>query len=691
MAKLPWQHRPVFFITLPWRCTSEINARGDPAISFIALRMLGHAAVLTHSKIGAYHVPRMEGLLRKSRHLLIPAAAALAAFLSYATGALAQSVTIRLDVDATEAPRHVLHARLTLPVKPGPTTIVYPKWIPGEHGPTGPIVNVAGLKLTAGGRTVPWKRDGLDMFAIHLDVPAGTAALNIELDLLLSSDSRGFSSAASASSELAVISWNQLLFYPQSTKADDITFTTTLRVPPGWKFGTALPVANEASNDIEFRPVSLTTLVDSPVLTGRHFKSYSLPAVNGATHQIDVAADSAAAAEMKPELVQSYGRLVREFQALFGARHYRHYRWLLTLSDRVASFGLEHHESSDDRMPERTLLDESTAKRLAGLLAHEYAHSWNGKFRRPAGLATPNYQEPMSGELLWVYEGLTNYLGDIMPARSGLQTTAEFRDQLANTAAVMAHSTGRTWRPLEDTAVSAQLLYEAPREWNAWRRGVDFYDEGTLLWLEADVIIRRQTGGKRSLNDFCRAFHGGESSAPAVKPYTFGDIVKGLNDVVSYDWRGFLEKRVQQAAPDPPLGGISGSGWTLVYTDTPSEAAKSAEQFRKSADFTFSIGLQVGEDGGVLDVVPGLAAAKSGLGPGMKIVAINNRRYTSDGMHAAVKATKTGESIELLAQNGDYFKTYSLDYKGGERYPHLERDPSMPDLLSEIVKPLAAQ
>ncbi len=591
---------------------------------------------------------------------------------------------ITLDVDAREAPRRIFHARLVLPAAPGPLTLAYPKWIPGEHGPTGPIADLAALKFSAGGKTLAWQRDPVDMWALHCEVPVGARALEVSLDYLSPAESSGFSSGASATSRLALVSWNQLLLYPRGKRSDDISFAAALTLPAGWRYGTSLAVSKEAAGRIEFAPVSLTTLVDSPVLTGQHFRTVTLTQ-GPVAHRIQIAADSAAALEMTPAHVAQFQALVAETGALFGARHYRHYDFLLTLSDHTAHFGLEHHESSDDRVAERSLVDEDKRKMLAGLLPHEMTHSWNGKYRRPAGLATPNFQEPMKGELLWIYEGLTEYLGQILTARSGLLTPEQYREQLAITAAAMDLQAGRSWRPLADTAVAAQLLYEARADWAAWRRGVDFYPESELLWLEADTVIRRQTRDQKSLDDFCRSFFGGASGPPQLVPYTFEDVVAELNRIAPHDWRGFWKSRLEATGPRAPLGGIEAAGWKLTYTDTPPDMIRAAEEVDRHADERFSIGVVVHEDGSIPDVLPDLPAAKAGVGPGVRLVAVNGRRFSRDVLRDAIRATKSGEKLELLVENGEYFETHGLAYAGGLRYPQLERDETKPDLLSRII------
>jgi Predicted protease with the C-terminal PDZ domain len=515
----------------------------------------------------------------------------------------AQDSTVKISVDATDAPRRLFHIRMTVPAKAGPMTLLYPEWIPGEHGPTGPIVNLVGLAISAGELGIPWKRDSVNMYAFHVDVPAGVAALDVAFDFISPPEAAGFSSGSSATTQLAVLNWNQFLLYPKDVAPDKLQYQATLRVPNAWRYGTALKIKRESGNQIEFAPSSLTTLVDSPVSTGAHYRTVDLGADNGIAHYLHLAADSDRALEISPATTAQYKNLVAETGALFGSRHYGSYHFLFTLSDHVAHFGLEHHESSDDRLEERTLIDEGPRKTAASLLPHEFVHSWNGKYRRPAGLATGGFDAPMKGDLLWVYEGLTQYLGEILTPRSGLWTPEDFRESLAATAAELDTESGRTWRPLEDTAIAAQILYGAGDDYAEYRRSVDYYPEGTLIWLEADVLIRKLSNGAKSLNDFCRAFHGGPGGAPALKTYTFEDVAAALNSVQPYDWAGFLNARLHSTAAHAPLGGVENGGWKLTYNGVRSEFWKANEERRKLIDLTYSIGLKVKEDGTITDIL----------------------------------------------------------------------------------------
>lgn len=595
-----------------------------------------------------------------------------------------------LKVDARDVSDRILHATLHLQAQPGPLTLVYPKWIPGEHGPTGPISDLVGLKISAGGASIPWRRDPEDNYAINIEVPAGAAAVDVALDFLLPSDENGFTSAASSSANIGAISWNTVVLYPKGAVASSLTYAASLRLPEGWKFATALTRTGESGGEIQFAPVTLETLIDSPVVAGKYVRTFDLSPGAATPERLNVIADSAAALEMTTNDQAFFARLPAEANALFGAHHYRHYDFLLTLSDVVAHFGLEHHESSDDRGPERMLIDENMRKAGAPLLPHEMVHSWNGKYRRPAGLATPDYQQPMKTEMLWVYEGLTEYLGLVLTARSGLWTPTNFYEQIADDAATLDYQRGRDWRPLVDTTDAAHLLYSSRGEGASWRRGVDFYSEGSLIWLEADVKIRQLTNGKRSLDDFCQAFFGGQNTPPRVVPYALDDVIAGLNAVAPFDWRSFFQQRVYAVNPHAPMGGIEGGGWKLVYKDEESDLLKTAEANRKTTVLTWSLGMVLGEKGEIGDVTPDSPAARAGIAAGMTLVAVNNRRWTPELLRTAIKEAKGGAApIELLVENGDVFKTCAIDYHDGERYPNLERDSTKPDLLSEIVKPRA--
>ncbi|HUJ32119.1 MAG TPA: hypothetical protein VLY23_12620 [Candidatus Acidoferrum sp.] len=607
----------------------------------------------------------------------------VAALLLASPSVFAQSGPISLTVDATQAPEKLVRTHESIPVKPGPFALYYPKWIPGEHGPDGPIGNLTGLKITANGKVIPWQRDLIDLWKFHVDVPAGVDHLDVAFDYLEPSSGGFATSSASATDKLLVIEWNQNVLYPSGPPSSQIMFKPTLILPEGWKFGTPQHVESQSGNQVEFAAISLERLVDSPVITGQYYRAIDItPPGETVHHELDIVADSEIALNLSPEAQKGMTNLVAEAGKLFGSRHYREYHFLLTLSDHVAHFGLEHNECNDSRLPERALLSPEAGVSLGGLLAHEYAHSWSGKFRRPADLTTPDFEVPMKTDMLWDYEGFTEFAGPLLAARSGLWTPEEYRGNLASISAELGPGRpGRTWRPLVDTAVGQELGFS--RGWTNWRRGTDYYDEGDLMWLEVATLIHQQSHGQKSLEDFTHLFYGGPNNGPEVKTYTFDDVVSALNSVVAYDWAGFLHERLNSTSANPPLGGIENGGWKFVMSD---EAPK-GRQRRGGPGDQYSIGLQVGQDGTVNDSIVGGPAFKAGITPGMKIVGINGRVYTHDLLEDAIKAAKDSSApISLLLVVDDYYKACEVDYHGGARYPHLERDDSKPDYLDELAK-----
>jgi predicted metalloprotease with PDZ domain len=587
---------------------------------------------------------------------------------------------IALTVDTTQTPLKILHVRETIPVQPGPLTICYPKWIPGDHAPSGPIANLTGLKFEANGRVVPWRRDLLDVYTFHVDVPAGATELDAQYDYLEPD-------GVSATDKLLDLEWNEVTLYRADEPARHQIFAAKLILPEGWKYGTALPVENAAGNEVTFTPVSLNRLVDSPVIEGEYYRDIDLtPAGDPIHEEIDMVADSEAALNMSAVVQQDMKNLVVQAGLLFGTRHYRDYHFLLTLSDHVQHFGLEHHESNDSRLPERTLLEPGGAFTVGRILPHEYVHSWNGKFRRPADLTTPYYEQPEETDLLWGYEGLTDYLGPMLAARSGLWTPEQYRDYLASLAAELGPGRpGRTWRPLLDTAVAEPGLHFA-RGWMNWRRGTDYYEEGDLMWLEVATIIHDTTHGQKSIDDFCHLFHGGPNLGPQVKTYTFDQLVAALNQVAPYDWAAFFDERLNSTSPEPPVGGIENAGWKPVLTSEPMHLPTIRLVPLLGQSDEYSIGLLLGPDGEVNDSIVGGPAYKAGVTSGMKVVGVNGRVYTHDVLEDAITAAKDSSApITLLVVDDDYYRTADVNYHGGDRFPHLVREPGRPDYLDELI------
>ena len=605
----------------------------------------------------------------------------LAITLVIAAPAALAGQTISVTVDATRTQQKLLSAHEVIPVKPGPLTLYYPKWIPGEHGPNGPIAGLTGLKFEADGKTIPWQRDLLDVYTFHLEIPAGVSRLEAKYDYIEPD-------GVSATDKLLVLEWNEVVLYPAGVPAQQLTYEAKILMPDGWKFGSSLPVEKHSGKQVSFKPISLDMLVDSPVITGEYYRAIDItPPGEPIHHELDMVADSEAALNMSIENQKQMTNLVAESGKLFGARHYRDYHFLLTLSDHVAHFGLEHHESNDSRLPERALLLPSSGMFLGGLLAHEFVHSWNGKFRRPADLSTPDFEAPMETDLLWGYEGLTDYLGPMLAARSGLWTQEQYHEHMAAIAASLGPGRpGRTWRPLLDTAIGEPELGRV-RGWLNWRRGTDYYDEGDLLWLEVATVIHRETHGQKSIDDFCQAFHGGPNHGAEVKTYTFDELVSTLNAIAPFDWAGFFHTRLNSTSADAPTGGIENGGWKVVLNTEPMKL----QGRNGDPGDVYSIGLKVGTDGTVTDAIVGSPAFEAGVSSGMKVIGVNGRVYSHDLLEDAIKAAKdTSQPVTLLVVVDDYFRTCIINYHGGDKFPHLVREADKPDYLDELIKPRAA-
>lgn len=607
------------------------------------------------------------------------------AFAVLAPLSLAQA-PITLDIDASAIARKMISAHELLPVATThEITLVFPKWIPGDHGPTGPITDLVNMRFSVNGKTIPWRRDPVDMYAFHLTVPAGVT----EVEADFSTVNIGYTSTPVQGD----LNFNQVILYPAGKRSDDVRVRPSVTLPTGWRFATALPGGQRTGDSVRFDEVSLTTLVDSPVMMGSIMKEFNItPEGEARPHFLDLFAETPEGLDIKPERVEAYRNLVAETGVLFGARHYDSYRFLVE-EHGEANDGLEHHQSSDDQVPELGMVSAAFSAEGGYLLAHEMTHSWNGKYRRPAGLATANYQEPMIGDLLWVYEGLTSYLGEVLAARSGLDTAERFRDRMANDEAVLDYSAGRDWRSLQDTATAAQLLYLASPHWTALRRSTDYYTEGPLFWLEVDSILRTQSHGSKSIDDFARAFYGPSSYDSrngnlTVVPYTFEDVVSSLNSIVPYGWAPFLRQRLDALRPEPPAQGLEAAGWHVIYTEDPNDASRDAETTTGVSDLRYSIGLTIDVNGEIVDVLPDSSAGRAGLAPDWKIAAVNRRIYSPELLRDAITTAKGGhEPMVLMVLRDGYYADFQLDYHGGLRYPHLERIADKPDILPAILKP----
>ncbi|KRF02245.1 peptidase M61 [Frateuria sp. Soil773] len=593
--------------------------------------------------------------------------------------------TLAVQVDLTDAPTRIFRVRETIPVAPGPLALYYPKWIPGEHAPSGPIDNVAGLIITANGKRVAWRRDLRDMYTLHLDVPEGASQLDLQFQFLSPGEGGMFGASASSTPDLVDVEFNQVAFYPAGHYTRQIRIQPSVTLPAGWKFASALEVAGQNGNTTQFKPLGFNDFVDSPLIAGRHFNRVDLaPGAKVPVH-LNVIADEAGQVKLDDKQLKQHRELVAQTEKLFGTHHYDHYDFLLTLSDHTGHFGLEHHQSSDDRLPADMLTDDKSYTLMASLMPHEYVHSWCGKFRRPAKLWAPDFNTTEEDDLLWVYEGLTDYWAGVLTARSGLWTAEQYRDSMASIAAQMSARTGRAWRPLQDTADAAPLTYFGGSGWGNYRRGTDFYPEGQLLWLDVDTQIRELSGGKRSLDDFAHAFFGMDPGSYVTKTYTFDDVVATLNQVQPYDWKTFLRSRLDYTGDQLPEHGIERGGWQLVYTDKPSDLAKSGEGLFHNVNLAYSLGLSASKSGEIHDVQWGGPAFKAGLVPGLTIVAVNGKDYSPDTLKDAVAAAKGGKApIELLVKNVDVYSTAKIDYHEGLKYPHLVRSKGK-DLLGAIT------
>jgi predicted metalloprotease with PDZ domain len=593
--------------------------------------------------------------------------------------------TISLLVDVTNITVRVLNVHETIPIKGRDITLLYPEWLPGTHSPSNPISQLAGLVVTANGKRIPWVRDRADMYAFHVEVPQDATTLDINFQYLAQLDSK----RSRISSGFADVTWNSVLLYPAGYFSRDIKFEPTLRLPETWRFASALEVKSQNGNLVQFKDTPLNTLVDSPLYAGVNFKRLDLSTGPDNPVYLDIFADKPADLEVTPEELQYHKNLVIEAQRLFNSHHYDHYDFLFSVSDTVGGKGLEHHQSSEDGSRANYFTDWGSGVASRALLPHEYTHSWNGKFRRPADLWTPNFNVPMRNDLLWVYEGLTDYYGNVLTARSGMRTPEQARDVFAQIAAAFEISPGRTWRSLEDTTNQPIISshFSVPETWPSWQRSYDYYPESDLIWLDADTKIRELSGGKKSLDDFAKLFFGIDNGSYITSTYTFDDLTEALNTVQPFDWAGFFRARVSEVNPNVPENGFTQGGYRLVYNDKEPEWMKKADSSRGTS-FAASLGFSVKSDGSLDSVWWDSLAFKAGMTSDMQLQAVNDQTYTAAGLRENILAAeKSKEPIKLLLKRGDEFVSVSLDYHGGMRYAHLERVETTPDRLDAILAP----
>ena len=595
--------------------------------------------------------------------------------------------TLVLKVDASNLSQQIFRVKLSIPVTPGPLTLLYPQWLPGNHRPSGPLTQLAGLKFTGNGAPIDWVRDPVQVYAFHVTVPAGVSTLEAQYQFLSPLDV--VQGRITMTNEIVGVQWPSVTLYPAGYNSGRITVQPNLTLPEGWQYGSALETSARNGDEVHFKPLALETLIDSPLFAGRYFKRIDLDPGAKVPVFLNIVADNAESLEAKPEQIAPHLALVQQATKLFGSHHYRHYDFLFALSDEFTGIGLEHHQSSENGVKPGYFTEWAKGEAGRDLLAHEYTHSWDGKFRRPAGQNVLNFNVPLQNELLWVYEGQTQFWGKVLAARSGLISEAGTRDGIAAAAAFYDNVQGRDWRAVQDTVNDPIINGRRPLGWANWQRAEDYYTEGMFIWLDVDTKVRELSGEARSLDDFARAFYGIDNGSFVPAFYTFEDVVGALNKVQPFDWAPFLRSRLDGHASGAPLDGLARAGWKLVYTDTPSEFSKAAEERNKNTDFSYSLGLSVKEDGAVTGVQWDGVAFRAGLAGNSSIVAVNHRAYKGAVLKAAVKAASTGKApIELLVKQGANYRTIALDYHGGLRYPHLERIAGSKDRLATILKAL---
>lgn len=615
------------------------------------------------------------------RSALATAVAAAASICCAPLVATAAAQPVTLVLDATQASRGIMYAHERIPASAGPFTLVYPEWIPGDHAPTGPLNDLAALRVSAEGLPVSWHRDSVDMYAFHIDVPPGTSAIDVNFDVLLNAPGDQM-----ATRSLAVVNWNRVLLYRAGVSSHQYFVKPSIELPAGWEYATALRNPVAGGNRVDFDVTPLDVLVDSPLDLGRYVKKWDLWKEGAAFVQFDAFADAPQDLDIPQELLRAYERLPAEAFAMYGTRHFEDYHALLALSDALGFEGIEHHQSSDNRAPADFLTDADQSLANGDLIAHEFSHSWNGKYRRPADLTTPNFQVPMKTDLLWVYEGMNQYLGDVLSFRSGIREPRDYPEYLASLYAGLDNEAGRITTPLIDLTTAAPYLYEARGDYGSIRRSTDdFYDEGELVWLDADTIVRARSHGQRSLDTFLHRFTAPALTGPVVDTYTRNDVERLLGEVEPYDWHAFFEKYVYQVAVHPPTDELERAGWKLVYTSKPNKFDRAT-----SDDIVgwYSYGANLSNEGVVRDVRPDSPAWRAGLVPHMTILAVDGQEFSPDVFdYALERARHASVPISLIVKQTGWFQTLSLDYHDGVRYPHLERIAGTPDMLAEIAAP----
>lgn len=597
---------------------------------------------------------------------------------------------IAVDVDATDIDRRIVSVRQTIPVAgPGPLILLHPLWIPGNHGPVGPVDDLADLVVTANGQTLPWIRNTLHTSAFQVEVPAGATSVEVAFKWLTPvNDSQG---RVVITDEMLNIQWEKAVLYPAGYFSRGITIKPTVRLPADWNYGVAMDTESFTGGVATFAPITLEHFADSPMFAGLHYRQIDLDPGGRSPVRLNVVADDAAMLAATDEHIGLHRELVRQADRLFGARHFNHYDFLLAVTDRLGGIGLEHHRSSENSVDPKYFTDRTGTLADRDLLGHEYTHSWNGKWRRPADQMAGNLNEPLQNSLLWVYEGQTQYWGLVLTARAGLMTKQEALDILANTAAsYQTGAPGRGNRALQDTTNDPIISQRRPQPWPSRQRSEDYYREGSMIWLDADTWIRERSRGRRSLDDFAKAFFGVQDGNWDPAPYTFDDIATTLDGVQDNDWSAFLRTRLDAVGPEAegPLGGIERGGYRLVWKEEPNAYSKALNTELSRVDFQYSLGLSLNTSNGITAVRWDSPAFQAGLTSGWEIVAVNGRAASAAAIAQAVTASKGTEApVEMMLKRGDRFRTVRFDYHDGLRYPHLERIAGTPDRLGDILAP----
>ncbi|MDR3387762.1 MAG: peptidase M61 [Rudaea sp.] len=597
--------------------------------------------------------------------------------------------TIAINVDATNTAQRIFTVHEAMPVQAGALTLLYPKWLPGSHSPSGPIDKLASLKIRVAGKPLAWERNKYDVYAFHVDVPAGVSGIDLDYQFL--SPQQGRQGRIVMTPEMLNLQWNTVILYPAGHYSRAITFLPSVKLPTGWQFGTALEAAAPPDGTLSagmttFKPVTLNTLIDSPIYAGEYFKRVDLDPGAKTAVRMDIVADAPEDLEIAPAQLNAHRALVQQAYKLYGSHHYDHYDFLFSLSDQMGGNGLEHHQSSENGTDREYFSDWDKDASGRDLLAHEYTHSWNGKFRRPADLWTPNFNVPMGDSLLWVYEGQTQYWGFVLTARAGMWSPQQFRDGLALVAATYQDNRpGFDWRNVQDTTNDPSIAQRRPQPYRNYQMREEYYSAGQLIWLAVDARLRELSHDRHSLDDFARTFFGADNGSFVTSTYTFDDVVAALNGIEKHDWATFLRSRLDAHAP--PMDGLAASGWKLVYTDKPSDYEKAEQKSRKSADFAYSLGVTLASaDGEISDVRWNGPAFKAGIAPGGTLVAVDGHAFKPEVLNEAIVAAKTNRApIELLLKYQDEYKTVPVDYHDGPRHPHLESIAGAPDYLSRIA------